>query len=75
MLRGILMPPGVTPQQTQFYVNLLQRITETPEWKELMAQGAFNTTTMTGKEFADWLAREEDGHKSLMQAAGFLNTQ
>ncbi len=75
MLRGILMPPGVTPQQSQFYVDLLKRVTETPEWKELMVQGAFNTTTMTGKDFAAWLAREEEGHKSLMQSAGFLNTQ
>jgi putative tricarboxylic transport membrane protein len=75
MLRGILMPPGVTPQQVKFYEDLLKRVADTPEWKELMAQGAFNTTTMTGKDFTAWLAREEESHKSLMQAAGFLNTQ
>lgn len=75
MLRGILMPPGVTPQQVQFYVDLLKRAAETPEWKELIVQGAFKATTMTGKDYTDWLAREEDNHRSLMQAAGFLNTQ
>jgi putative tricarboxylic transport membrane protein len=75
MLRGILMPPGVTPAQVQFYETLFKRVTETPEWKELMVQGAFNTTTMTGKDYAAWLAREEDNHKALMQAAGFLNSQ
>ncbi len=75
MLRGILMPPGVTPQQVQFYVDMLKRVAETPEWKELLVQGAFNTTTMTGNDFTAWLAREEERHRSLMQAAGFLNTQ
>ena len=51
MLRGIFMPAGVTPEQTAFYVDLLKKIRETPEWKEYMEKGAFNPTSMTGAEF------------------------
>jgi tripartite-type tricarboxylate transporter receptor subunit TctC len=72
VLRGILMPPGVTPAQTAFYVDLLRKVRETPEWKELIAQGAFNTTTMTGEPFAQWLGKEEERHRTLMKEAGFL---
>jgi putative tricarboxylic transport membrane protein len=75
MLRGILMPPGVSPQQVQFYVDLLKRVAETPEWRDLVVQGAFNTTTMAGKDYADWLEREEERHRALMKDAGFLHTQ
>jgi tripartite-type tricarboxylate transporter receptor subunit TctC len=72
MLRGIFMAPGVQPAQVQYFTDLLNRVRETPEWRDLMAQGAFNTTTLTGDAFRAWLQREEDRHRSLMQEAGFL---
>jgi putative tricarboxylic transport membrane protein len=55
-----------------FYVGLLDRVRATPEWQDLMRNGAFNTTTMTGEEFARWVEREEERHRSLMAEAGFL---
>jgi len=72
MLRGIFMPPGVQPAQVAFYEALLAKLRETPEWGELMQQGAFNTTSLTGEPFRAWLTREEARHRSLMQEAGFL---
>ena len=47
MLRGIFMAPGVTPEQTKFYVDLMAKVRALPEWKEFMEKGAFNQTTMT----------------------------
>jgi tripartite-type tricarboxylate transporter receptor subunit TctC len=72
MLRGIFMPGGVTKDQVKFYVSLLKKVRETPEWKEFMEKGAFNPTFMTGKEYADWVQKAEDTHKTLMKDAGFL---
>jgi putative tricarboxylic transport membrane protein len=72
MLRGFFMPPGVTPEQVNYYVDLLKKVRETPEWKKLMNDGAFNQSFMTGKEFATWVANEEKRHEELMKAAGFL---
>jgi putative tricarboxylic transport membrane protein len=72
MLRGIFMPPGVTADQTAFYVDLMKKVRETPEWKDLMKNGAFNQTFMTGADYAAWVAKEEVRHKELMTAAGFL---
>jgi tripartite-type tricarboxylate transporter receptor subunit TctC len=72
MLRGIFMPGGVTPEQVNYYLGLFKKVMDTPEWKTFMEQGAFNQTTLTGKEYADWVAREEARHISLMKAAGFM---
>ena len=72
MLRGIFMAPGVQPQQVAFFTNLLDKVRETPEWAELMQQGAFNTTALAGDAYREWLTREEARHKELMQEAGFL---
>jgi putative tricarboxylic transport membrane protein len=72
MLRGIFMPGGVTPDQVAFYVDLFKKVRALPEWKEFMEKGAFNQTTMSGKEYADWVAKNEQLHRELMKEAGFL---
>jgi putative tricarboxylic transport membrane protein len=72
MLRGIFMPPGVTKEQTEFYVDLLKKVRATPEWKEYMEKGAFNQTSMEGEPFVQWLGQAENHHRELMKAAGFL---
>lgn len=72
MLRGIFMPPGVQPAQVAFYEQLLAKVRETPEWAELMTQGAFNTTSLTGAPLRAWLEREEARHRTLMQDSGLL---
>jgi putative tricarboxylic transport membrane protein len=74
MLRGIFMTPGATPDQVAFYVDLLKKVRETPEWQALMRDGAFNQTFMTGADYAKWVENEEKRHQSLMKEAGFLAT-
>ena len=72
MLRGVFMPPGVSKEQTDYYVALLKKVRETPDWKDYMEKGAFNQTSMTGEEFTKWLGAAEQMHRELMKDAGFL---
>jgi tripartite-type tricarboxylate transporter receptor subunit TctC len=72
MLRGIFMAPGVTPEQVKFYDDLFTKVRGTPEWKEFMERGAFNTTSMSGAEFRKWLESAEATHRTLMTEAGFM---
>jgi len=72
MLRGYFMPPGVTKDQVAYYVDLFKKVRETPEWKKLMDDGAFNQTFMTGDDYAKWVANAEKSHEGLMKEAGFL---
>src|SRR5262249_55808194 len=72
MLRGIFTVPGATKDQVDFYVDLMKKVRETPEWKDLMKNGAFNQTFMVGDEYAKWVANEEKRHETLMKDAGFL---
>jgi tripartite-type tricarboxylate transporter receptor subunit TctC len=72
MLRGIFMAPGVTPEQTRFYVDLLAKVRALPEWKDFMDKGAFNQTTLSGQAFFDWLGKTEQMHRVLMREAGFM---
>ncbi len=72
MLRGIFMPAGVSKEQVDFYVDLFKRVRETADWKKFMEDGAFNTTFMSGAEFAKWVEKAETTHRELMREAGFL---
>ncbi len=72
MLRGIFMAGGVTPDQVKYYVDLMEKVRQTPEWKKFMEDGAFNQTAISGKEYADWVAKAETLHLGLMKDAGFL---
>jgi putative tricarboxylic transport membrane protein len=74
MLRGIFMTPKATKDQVAYYVDLFKKVRETPEWQDFMKSGAFNTTFMTGDDYAKWVETEEKRHQSLMKEAGFLAT-
>jgi putative tricarboxylic transport membrane protein len=73
MLRGIFMPGGVSQDMVDYYVGVLNKVRETPEWKQFMDNGAFNQTHMTGKAYRDWVADAEKRHEELMREAGFLH--
>jgi putative tricarboxylic transport membrane protein len=72
MLRGIMTVPGASQDVVDYYVNVLKKVRETPEWKEYMQKGAFNQSFMTGDEFNKWLSEAAERHHDLMEKAGFL---
>ena len=72
MLRGIFMSPGATKEQVDYYIELFKKVRATPEWEDLMKNGAFNTTFMTGPDYVKWVEAAEKTHVELMKDAGFL---
>ena len=72
MLRGIFAAPAIPKEAVDFYVNLFRKVRETDEWKKFMADGAFNTTFMSGAEYVKWVEKAEATHRELMKEAGFL---
>jgi putative tricarboxylic transport membrane protein len=72
MLRGFFTSPKATQDQVDYYVGVLKKVRETPEWESLMKDGAFNQTFMVGAEYAKWVENEDKRHQTLMKEAGFL---
>ena len=72
MLRGIFMPPGVSPDQVAYYLGLFSKVRALPEWKEFMDKGAFKQSNLSGPAFVDWLGKNEQLHRVLMKEAGFI---
>ena len=74
MLRGVFMPANAPKGAVEYYVELFKKVRATPEWAQLMADGAFNQTFMSGADYAKWVEAEEKRHRDLMKEAGFLAT-
>jgi putative tricarboxylic transport membrane protein len=74
MLRGLFMPGKVTPEQQAYYVDLLQKVTATPEWEAYLQRNALLPDVRVGKAYVDFLTTDEAKHKDLMSKAGFIPT-
>ena len=72
MLRAIFLPGKVTPEQQAFYVDLFQKVTQTPEYKEYMEKQALKPIFLTGKDMQQFLEEDDTLNKSLMTEAGFV---
>ncbi len=75
MLRGLFLPGGCTPEQTEFYVDFLKKVCATPEWQDYLEKNALKRTFLSGKAFTDFLEKDEKMHKEIMTKAGFLSGQ
>ena len=72
MLRVFLLPGKVPADVTKFYTELLQKVVATPEWKAYVEKNALKSTVMVGEELRAYMGKDEQAHREIMKAAGFL---
>ena len=72
MLRAMFLPGKVTPEQQAFYVDLFQKVTQTPEYKDYMEKQALKPIFLTGKDMLQFLEEDDALNTSLMTRAGFV---
>jgi tripartite-type tricarboxylate transporter receptor subunit TctC len=75
MLRGFFIPGGTTKEQVAYYVDLLKKVTATPEWKDYLAKQALKDVFLTGPDFVKFLEKDEAFHIKLMNEAGFAHKE
>ncbi len=72
MLRGIFGAPDMPKEALEWYQAFLKKISETPEWKKYMEEGALKPAFSTGAEYVKWVEENEQLHKDLMAKGGLL---
>jgi tripartite-type tricarboxylate transporter receptor subunit TctC len=72
MLRGIFAAPGITKDQQEFYVSVMKKVTETPEWKKYISDMGLKGAFLSGPEYVKWLEEKERMTKDLMSKGGLL---
>jgi tripartite-type tricarboxylate transporter receptor subunit TctC len=71
MLRAMFLPGKVSLEQQAFYVDLFQRISQTPEYRDYMEKQALKPIFLKGQEMLKFLEEDDALNKSLMTEAGF----
>src|SRR5712664_324672 len=72
MLRGIFGPPGMPKEAVEWYVDLLRKVYETPDFKKYLEANALKPAFTTGAEYVKWVEENEKLHRDLMAKGGLL---
>ena len=72
MLRGIFMASRVPQEAQAWYVNLFQKVTETPEWQKYVTDNALQPAFMSGADYVTWLEEKDATTRQLMKVGGMI---
>lgn len=70
--RGIVGPPGLTPEQVKYWEDTFEKLTQTPEWKELLERNSWTNTFARADEFRKFIGEMEKTDTELFQRLGML---
>jgi tripartite-type tricarboxylate transporter receptor subunit TctC len=73
MLRIFLLPGKTTPEQVAYYVDVFNKVKETPEWKQYLERSALKPEFLTGPALTQYLEKDETMHKDIIKSAGFAD--
>ena len=73
--RVILAPRGVTAEQTAYWENVLARVVESGEWKEMLEQSVLTAHFLRSGETRKFLAEEYDEMKQTLEALDLVKQQ
>jgi tripartite-type tricarboxylate transporter receptor subunit TctC len=70
--RTVFMPGAVSADQLRFYVNLLKKVTQTPEFAEYVERNALAPTFLDGAALVEYIKADETRARGIFQDAGWL---
>lgn len=68
--RGIVAPPGLSPNTVDRLVRLFSDLQTTPQWQEALKTNGWTPAFLPGTEFGDFLADENDRVASVLAELG-----
>lgn len=70
--RGIVAPPGVTPEDQACIVNMLQAMHQSEAWSQALAKYGWQDYFQTGDEFGQFLTSERDRVVGILTEIGLV---
>jgi tripartite-type tricarboxylate transporter receptor subunit TctC len=70
--RTVWLPGKVTPEQAAFYVDLMKKVEDTPEWAEYIKRTSQTNTFLTGDEFQKFIKGDIEHVHQIAQEQGWL---
>jgi putative tricarboxylic transport membrane protein len=70
--RSVMAPPGLSPQQRDDLIALVEKMAKTPAWKDALKQKGWDDALLTGDAFASFLKREQERVAGILKSAGMV---
>jgi putative tricarboxylic transport membrane protein len=70
--RSVMAPPGLTPQQRDELIALVEKMANSPAWKDILKQKGWDDALMTGDTFAAFLKSEQERITAVLKSAGLV---
>ncbi|MBZ9639382.1 tripartite tricarboxylate transporter substrate binding protein [Streptomyces sp. PSKA30] len=68
--RGIVAPPGLSDAERDKLVRLIEELHDSPEWQKSLKQNGWDDAFLTGEEFGDFLAGQDQRVDSVLKELG-----
>lgn len=68
VMRAVMAPPGLTPQQQAFWVDVFKKVYESEKWKKFMTDNALNPDFRSGLDFRTFINNYEKLHIDIATA-------
>jgi putative tricarboxylic transport membrane protein len=70
--RSVFAPPGLSPQQRDELTALVEKMVNSPAWKEILKQKGWDDALMTGDAFAAFVKSEQERIGAILKSAGLV---
>jgi putative tricarboxylic transport membrane protein len=72
MPRGLVLPPGVSPQVQQWWIETMKKVVETPEWKSYIQNQILTENVKYGEDFRSFLTRTQEVFANTLREHGAI---
>lgn len=72
MPRTVWLPADVPADAVAFYEGVLEKVSQSPEWKEFVTRTAQTGRFLKGKELADFVAKDEAANRKVFENEGWI---
>ncbi|WP_290447253.1 tripartite tricarboxylate transporter substrate binding protein [Pseudomonas sp. 21LCFQ010] len=70
--RTVFLPGGVSDEQREFYVELLRKVSQTPEFKTYVERSALAPTFLAGQQLVSYIEKDRERVIPVFKQAGWL---
>ena len=72
MPRGLILAPDVSPEVQQWWIDTIEKVVETPEWKTYVESNSLTPNVLYGEEFRTFLQNTQDTFAQILREAGAI---
>jgi putative tricarboxylic transport membrane protein len=70
--RTVWLPGKVTPDQVAYYVELMRKVQDTPEWKDYIEKSSQTSTFLAGADFEKFMSEDIERVRKVAAEQGWL---